>query len=382
MVSLFFLSGLLFGKSGRSANRWRILSLAWFLASFVIAYLYSVLRHPILMYSTLLFSTPFLLLSVFSFVPEYLLTRRNALVTVLIFSIVLIFDTVVPGKYFSTKHFGVFREIAEDAEIWSKKFGVKNVPLVINVINPEYINYYFKRMNEPPLVVADRVVTPSGFSNLYNILSKSSSPFFAYVWSNSKHPLEVPEIIRHYFPYLIERKNYFNAASYLFGKFAGDSAVNDNLFSSSCDFENHFWNVDSNKISTEQYYSGLHSGKMDTEFGTSLKKKISEIPGSGYRYVSFSAWIFCPAEIGDALMVISFDRNGKPYDYHGVLLSEFQLKPRQWQPVIIAAAFPKAIEPDDIVSAYFWNPSTKLFYVDDLKVEVRKGVDPYERSLR
>lgn len=382
LVTILFLAGILFGRRKESMNRWRVLSLLWFFISFGIAYLYSIFRDPILKFSTLLFVIPFLLLFIFSYIPASLLKRRNTLITVLIFSLILIYDTLVPGKYFSVKHFGVFREIAEDAQSWTKKYGVKNVPFVINVINPEYLNYYFKKMEDPPLVAEDRVETPSGFSDLFDITGTSSSPYFAYIWSSSTHPLEVPEIIRNYYPYMIERKNYFNAASYLFGKQPGESTVKTQLFSSFCDFENNSWNVDLNKISTEQYYSGKHSQKMGVEYSALLKRNISEIPGNGYRYISFSAWIFKTGETGDAQMVISFDRNDKPFDYHSVLLSEFKLKTGQWQPVILAAELPKNTKADDVFLTYIWNPSKKLFYIDNLKVEIHSGVDPYERFNR
>ena len=382
LAGSFLLVGILFSKKSESINRYRILSLVWFFASFSIAFLYSIFRHPILTFSTLLFVTPFLLLFIFSFVPELLLKKKNTTIVTILFLFILIYDTVVPGKYFSTKQFGVFREVAEDLQGWTKKFGVKNVPAVINVINPEYLNYYFKKMNEPPMVVADRIETPSDFSSLFQITDSSTSPYFSYIWSNSQHPPEVPGIIRLSYPYLIEEKNYFNAGSFLFGKQSSNSVVNTKLFSSYCDFDENQWPVDLSKITSERFHSGKHSQKMDVEYSASLRKKISEVPGSGYRYITFSGWILTLEETLQAQMVISFNRNDKPYDYHGVILSDFKLKLGQWQPVILAAELPKQIEINDVLIIYFWNPSNKLFYIDDLKVEIHKEVDPYQRFIR
>ena len=379
LVIFLFLFGILFGRKKMEVNRWRVLSLSWFFVSFFIAYLYSIFRHPILMFSTLLFVTPFLLLYIFSFVPEFLKNRKSTLITVLIFSLVLIYDTVVPGKFYSTYHFGVFHEVAKDLKTWTKKYGKKNVPVVINVINPEYLNYYLREMEEPPLIVADRIEKPSQFNRLFSIVSKSESPYFAYAWCNSLHPLEIPEIIKYYYPYLIERKNYYNAASYLFGKHQSDSVINTQLFSSLCDFENNSWFLDFNNVSTEQFYSGINSQKMNIQYSASLIKKISEIPGSGYRYISFSAQFFATEEIGNVQMAISFDRQDIPFDYNGVFLSEFNLMIGQWQTVILSAALPKDYQANDVFKAYVWNPSNKLFYLDDLKVEIHSEVDPYER---
>jgi hypothetical protein len=268
-----------------------------------------------------------------------------------------------------------------DAQEWSLKYGRENVPVVINVNNPEYLDYYFTRMELPPMVVADRIQTPRNFHELDNLLSKARSKYFAYTWSNSTHPFEVPEIIRSHFPYLVEKKNYFNAGSYLFSRDSIDKGVNNRLYFSECDFEQETWNSNPMKISTENF-SGNLIYKVDEEFGPSLKKKNSEIPGNGFRYVSFSAKIYELNPIKDAQLVISFDRDGKPFEYHGEVISQFNLKTNNWQFVILAIELPKDILPTDVISAYCWNPSKEIFYLDDIKFEIFSDADPYFRDVR
>ena len=34
---------------------------------------------------------------------------------------------------------------------------------------------------------------------------------------------------------------------------------------------------------------------------------------------------------------------------------------------------------DESLAAYFWNPDHKIFYVDDLQVEIHSGDNPYEK---
>ena len=382
LVGLLFVSGLLFEKKLAGINRWRLLSIIWFGITFLIAYIYSILGHPVLMFSTMHFVIPFLLLLIFSFVPQFLLTKPHTRIVTLIFSLILIYDTIVPGKNYSIKQFGVFKEIAEDVEGWSKKYGVKNVPVVINVVNTDYLNYYFRKMELQPLIVGDKLETPSDFTKLYNITRASNTPYFGFVWTNSSHPWEIPEIIKKDYPFLIESKNYFNAASCLFAKQPAYPVINTRIFSSKCDFDFNYWSEDIKATSTEHYYSGAHSQKIDGEYSVSLRKKLSDIPGDGFRYITFSAMIYLTGESENIKMIISLDRNNKPFDYHGSNISDFKIKKGEWQPVIVCAEFPKEILPEDILLVYFWNPFNKLFYIDDLKVEVNEGVDPYKRFTR
>lgn len=382
IIGSLFVLGILFGIKKEGQNRWRILSIAWFLISFAIAFYYSIYKDPILKFSTLIFTIPFLLLFIFSFVPVFLLKKRNTLITIFIFSFICIYNTVVFGEYYKVNHFGIFREIAEDEENWIKKYGLKNVPLVINVTNPDYLNYYFNKMDKRPVILLDRIQFPNDFSNLIKIVDTSSTPYFAYIWSSYTHPLEVPEIIRRKYPVLIAKNDYFNAASFLFAKHAGDTAVQTQLFSTRCDFDDNVWSNDSKINSSEQFYSGNHSQKMNGEYSVSLKRKLSEIPGSGYRYITFSAMIYLTEKSENIKMIISFDRNNKPFDYHSVDISDFKIKKGEWHPTIICAEFPKEIMQEDVLLTYFWNPSNKLFYIDDLKVEVHEGVDPYKQFTR
>ena len=71
-------------------TRYHWFSIGWFLVLFFIGYYYSVLRNPVLQTSTLLPGFPFLLLFVFSFIPEHSFNKK------IIFSCLAVF-TLVSG---------------------------------------------------------------------------------------------------------------------------------------------------------------------------------------------------------------------------------------------------------------------------------------------
>jgi len=57
---------LIYGHWQKGRNAMRIVSIVWFLIVFAVAYVYSLLREPIIQYSTLIFVYPFLLVTLFS----------------------------------------------------------------------------------------------------------------------------------------------------------------------------------------------------------------------------------------------------------------------------------------------------------------------------
>ncbi len=377
-IALFLISGIVTSERNADYAKWRIISLSWFLVTFLVAYLYSILGHPVLTFSTLLFATPFLLLTIFSFLPRILKTQKASQITFILFSFFLIYDTTVPAQHYSKHHFGVFKEVAEDAQGWVKKYGKDNVPIVANVVNPEYLNYYFREMNPRPEVTAYKIETTADLGRLFEIAGKSTSGYFAYVWTNSLHPLEISGVIRTYYPYLIGKKNYFNASSYLFGKQKPDKEINNVLFSSENDYDEKLWPFPGN-ISSENSFSPPHSEKMENEFSSSLRLKSTDIPGQGYRYVTFKCRVFPVNPPDNSQLVISFERKGKSYDYHGLPLKNFVLKTGSWQQVILSAELPKDFTGEDELVIYSWNPSHDDYFLDDMDVKIYEGDDPYEQ---
>jgi hypothetical protein len=379
IIIILFLITVSTTKRNSAFRKFRLLSIGWFLISFLTAYLYSLFAQPIIMYSTLLFVTPFILLFIFSYIPEKYLQSKNSIIIASVFIFICSFDSVVLGKYFSTDYFGSFRKVAADADEWRSNLK-SDIPVVANVINGDYLNYYFKKWKNPPVLLMSHVETPAEYSQLLDSVKLNSSDYFIYIWCNGSHPLEVPGIIRKYYPYLTARKNYFNAESYLFSRKKSENNVNDLFFNSSCNFENNTWNTAPEFLNTSIAFSPVHSEKVN-EFSASYQIPLDKLPSGSYSYFSFSAWIYPLDRLNDAKIVISFERNGHPFNYNATYISEYNIKRGAWNYIIIAAPVPSDAKITDVASVYLWNPGKKIFYADDLSVSVYDGNDPYFRAI-
>jgi uncharacterized membrane protein len=67
VILLFVLSFFFLSQEWKQKNKIRIICVFWFLSPIIIGYLYSKYRNPLLQYSVLIFSFPYLLLFLFSF---------------------------------------------------------------------------------------------------------------------------------------------------------------------------------------------------------------------------------------------------------------------------------------------------------------------------
>src|SRR6185436_9467422 len=168
-------------------KKFHTLSLLWFLLSFATGYIYSVLVAPVIQFSTLLFSFPFLLLFLFSFINESWVSRNIIVLLTLIVLSAGAYSTVIEKKYYSTNHFGVFKELAEKTQAWDEKYGRENVKKLFVLSNPAYIGYYFKRLNHDPAIDIYTDDERDKFASLATLLDTTKANYVAYAWTNAPH---------------------------------------------------------------------------------------------------------------------------------------------------------------------------------------------------
>jgi hypothetical protein len=347
------------------------LSLAWFLLPFFIGYYYSILRNPVLQYSTLLFGFPFLVIFIFSFIQPYAFSKDIVLTVVVFFTLIGSFNTVKMKHYYGTHHFGVFKELADDATKWSDTYGENKMARVMNVISPEYIGYYFDKMNRKMKIDLYRTDDQAALGKLMTLADTTSATYFLYAWSNVANPPEAEQIITAKFPSIVDRDTFFNSQITLY-KRDPDAVVIRSNFNYMTDFENDNWENESKIRSDELAHSGKFSEKMDDkkEYSVNYTKRLSDFSSIHNGIVTASVWINSKDAANDGKLVLSFENNGKAFEWYSADIKSFNQRPGEWQQVLITRPLPKPKSPDDVIKAYIWNPGKKVFYIDDFKVTV------------
>jgi len=363
---IFFVSiALFFKKSGW--KKFHSLSLLWFLLSFATGFLYSLCVAPVIQFSTLLFSFPFLLLFIFSFVNEAWMSRTVVITLTLVVLTAGTYSTVTETKYYTTNHFGVFKELAEKIKEWDLKFGKENVKKLISLSNPAYIDYYFKRLDHDPGIDIYTDNERVEFARLSAILDTTTATYFVYGWTNAMHFYETISLINEKYPVVIERDTFFNSEITLFGKGINEDS---GLIITSTGFESDKWNHETEKQSNEQAHSGSFSEKMEkVEYGVGFKSASSELKFSSDEMLKAEAWFYSSDSIGDAALVISFTKNNEVVLYNAMLLRNFYRGKNTWTRTILFSEIPKG---DYELSVYVWNPKKENFYVDDISIKAEK----------
>lgn len=192
-------------------NKFRHIGFLWFFGTFLTAYLYSVLRTPILQFSTLLFSFPFLLMSVFSFTRP-LKGVHNLIVASIILSIGTA-TLVVNRKHFDLMYHQGFDQIAVEMENDRKQFG-DNITFAAVGGTPEMLTFYLNRNTAANVELFKMREQHQG---IWYFPSRSQSTYFGVAWTDYA-PLEWIESVRSRYGKVIRHMSWFNSEYFLFEK--------------------------------------------------------------------------------------------------------------------------------------------------------------------
>ena len=365
-IIIISLLSLLIYHLDLSFSKFHFICIAWFLLPFLAGYYYSVKVNPVLQYSTLLFSFPFLPIFIFSFFKE----GNKKLNNILLIStgLILLYSTIIEQKFYKQETFGVFREIDQAVAGIQKKYGNKNITTVLNTSDRGIFNFYFERWN---VTIPYEFYTgdePDFIRQMLNKMDSCSTTYFLYGWSNFRSPYEIPELIKRKFPCIVYDEKHFNAQITLFKK--SDTCKRDIVFFSHIGFEKENINsfeFDSAKIDTAHFHFGSHSLQVESknEFCITLKTNVSAIFRQN-NVVNISAWVF-PADTFNTQAVMDIGDN-KSHEWKAIILKPFVKAIGKWQEVFATFELPASVFPDEEVKIYLWNPGKNSFCLDDFTV--------------
>ncbi|REJ81369.1 MAG: hypothetical protein DWQ44_09980 [Bacteroidetes bacterium] len=377
LILIYFLliPGLISAFYLKAFGRYHFFALYLFLFSFLLAYLYSILRHPVIQYSTLFFTFPFLLLLVSDMI---VLVSRSRLYRSVVMIIVLAAgaSSTLDGKGLFTKtHYGVFEDVADKISEWENEKGKENVLVLVNVINPAYMNYYLDRIGGDVNVDFWKVEGPGDLLKLKISLEKSESKYFCVAWSNSKFPPEILNISRHYFPNLSDKKLFFNSAAYLFSKSASSTDAAPLLIRRYNHIHSSWMKIQSDESNNET--DSAFTAVNETEFILGYKEKIGSLSLSPFNVFHAVAEFNLPDTTAEVNLVVSIDSLGIPVDYHSFRLEDFNHEPGTWQHIFLSRFIRNEFPEDYELNVYFWNKTAAAFNVRKFEIRLEEADDPY-----
>lgn len=220
MIVVLFLGaiGLIFNFR-RTGKRQIVMLMLW-LVPMLTGYFYSVHVNPVLQHSVLLFSFPFLIMLLFSWLP-YDENSKWSYRYVFVLMIPLLLYITIHKPFRLTDHFGRLKEIVETYINVEEEYGRSKVDVLFNVDANYFVDYYLNRYQHNPdtyWYCMFHTGRNDELQQLLSLVNSSNADYFVYGWSTRESYPAAEDIIRDKFPCLIEKKEWFNSAVYVFGK--------------------------------------------------------------------------------------------------------------------------------------------------------------------
>ena len=365
IASLFY-----FDKTKKITDKFRITTLVWGVLSFLIAYFYSVYKNPVLQFSTLTFSFPFLLLFIFSFYKDVSAPIKTTLL-ILILS-VNIYTLIYNRKHFDLFYKQAYEEMAKISLASINEYGAKNVAIAYKI--PEnFMNYYFKKYNRPFSYYKVEKIDLKSFKEFLDLNQKNY-----FIAGNL--PLEYVQLIRATYPYLIKKEEGFTCNIYCFSKEPKKDLVYESVvFESTNSFEKTipYWNKEAIGIKID---SNKTVFKLDStiEYGPTFSAKLKDITKGKHNILNVSTTIDFTDTKANPVLVMDISEAGKSIIWRGGEKNWYK-KSKQTDELYISQLISEldlVKHPDLEIKIYVWNSTKKSIAINNIKINVVES-NPY-----
>lgn len=357
-------------KTTLTLTKLQIVALIWFFCSLLIGFYYSIYFRPVLQHSVLIFTFPFLLFFLFSFIK--LNSNRFKALSIIIILSVNIYTLIYNRKHFEIFYkqpFNMFSELTSD---FLKTHKVSEVTIMLNE-NPIYLDHYFNHQN--PTI--EYISTPDiSLDSLRKIASTANTKYL--ICGNL--PDEYELALKEYYPYLLFRDYGFTYEYYIFSK-SPENQLNDVVYSQVLDFEseNKKWIYDKKNIVL--FSNRNHVYKMDStsEWGPTFIISLKDISPSRHHFIDISIEYF-GSDVEQGELAFEIKSQDSTIVWRGTAVQNYAsgLKAGQWQKAYfsfrLSNQFKHIAEMENCkLTIFYWNNKKKNVLLDNFNIQVREG---------
>lgn len=356
------LSGILSFQNKFNKNNWILLALIFL--PYIIGHLYSAKINPVIQYSTLLFSFPFLLAFIFSFIEDKTFKGLYG-ITLIVFIGVTTLTSFKTWEQYHLHPFGDFKGAANHLHNWAQELPNEKTDLLINTTHLNYYKYYLDQLDCRHTFLKTSVTSEKDLGELSKYFSKQKKEHLIFSWSAANNYYELKELIRYYFPKIHRLKGNYNYEVIHFVK--GEPQPKTVDYEIGFESPSNFWNFDPNSLDSSEFRSRKHALLVNVkqEYPVSLKDIESENFHPKEANVITFLVHFKSNQPVEPILAISVDNELGNQLWRGISLKEFN-NVGEWSVGLVSIYLEQPMAPNDKIKAYVWNKNKETFWLDDL----------------
>jgi hypothetical protein len=354
-----------------SKKRW--LLLLWLLPAPVFGYIYSYAKEPILQYSLLIFTAPYIFLLLFSFVGEW---KMKALVIAVIMICAVNISTLVAGKqYYQHFYQQPFNQMVKNAV--ALEADNRAEVFIINNYIPYYTEYYFRKYDQelPFYTTRNKNVSISDFKKMLSEINQDE------VITSGLDDIYF-QLILEQFPYWAGFEKGFTYEQYVFSRNnlnIHTAPVREIITETTFDSNDNDWQYNNDHLVADTS-SGNHYYLIMAEetYGPKIEVLLSELMDDIYQIVDIEVEIVSADADLNAVIVGEIKKGEELIHWQGSDFSEFGIETGKHQKIFLTMDIQKAMSnknkiDDKILRFYIWNRGKQQFAIHYIKLFMRPG---------
>jgi hypothetical protein len=363
-------------KNPDQKNLFRIICVIWFLLPFLIGFFYSKWENPILQFSILIFSFPYFIFLITSFINE----SRKWVVAILI---ILISSCNIYSLIYTRKHYEIMchqpsDEYAKYIVQLQNSVPGKNVFAILGSTEVPFMEYYETKFNTKFKyhVFQPKEDTPI---SLYDLLKKNRCDYLVTGFL----PEEYNVFFRKEYLKLIHYSEGFTYDIKGFSKDTIGSSLAENIL---FDKTNNYdlgapalpWSFDHNMISKDSSSGNIIALDSVHEWGPGFNIPLNEIIPSRNSTLVASIKIRPGKYVKDQILVLQLNKGDSLVHWQGSELSRYFIEGSEWQTIYTSCNMVDLLKSDSDLNelklnVYFWNKGKGNVKLDDLRIVVKEG---------
>ncbi|MCB2208955.1 MAG: glycosyltransferase family 39 protein [Bacteroidetes bacterium] len=374
---LIIVVGFTMNKSTRKLDllrkkRW--LLLIWLLPAPIFGYIYSFTKEPILQYSLLIFTAPYLFLLMLSFVGEWKV-KSLGFAIMLILS-VNILTLIFSQDYYRNFYRQPFNQMIKNA--MALEADNEGEVFIINDYIPYYTEYYLRKYDQELsfYTTRNKEVRIADFKRM---LSKIEQNVVITSGLDDKYF----QVILEQFPYWEGFETGFTYEQYVFSRkdldgnsVPGRTSISEASFNR---IEDTLWQYNQEDIIIDTS-SGSYQYLMTPEvlYGPKMEIPLADLMGDIYRIIDVELEIVSIDSILNAVIVGEIKKGEEMVHWQGTDFSAYGLETGKPQKVFLTMDIQKAMSDkneinNQIARFYIWNRDKQQFIIKSINIFLRPG---------
>ncbi|MBR4391623.1 MAG: glycosyltransferase family 39 protein [Bacteroidales bacterium] len=204
-VGLIIILPLILGKWEKRRKPIRWAGIVWFLVIFALAFVYSLLREPIIQYSTMIFCYPFFVMVAFSLFRNNTMTKMQTVIAVAAILFIGASSLIVNRQHYDLMYHQGYDQIAQRMKQDSDSIPcIRFATFTESAKVPEY---YQAKANVTNRVIFDY---DNDLSDMRQWLENGDSEQIGFGWTDYANPVWETQAVA-YYPWLIHENTWFTS---------------------------------------------------------------------------------------------------------------------------------------------------------------------------